>query len=559
MSLFVMARIRRLTRRQIGLAEIHARRLDAKSRSRTVREEPPVTWVPQGVDLNPLALPKLYDRHVAGAFVPNGKSKAMHMLVLFPDDVKTDTRADAEVALRLAVEFAQELFGGNAVFAARMDRDEKSLTNADLFIAPRYIKKTKHTEKEAISLSRHLKLAAEAQRGALPTDGTVLKIQGQALQDAWANYLRQRGYQAIRGQAKTTVGPDWVSPEAYGVSVDRKIAEADREVAAQDRAEVVGDLAERQRGLVEGLKKAAEAAQMMRDEGAAEGRQLEAQGHDAAAIIRAQAEDEAAKLVAERQARAEREAQAIRDGAVIDATTIRADAAREQELAAKKAKVKTADAEAKLREAEQTIADAQTTKRRADDQLARAEYAMVEANTAGRQLELLARALTSEELKLKEDGGPRGFTMNEAAMNIDETQAYRAPWVDSLRAVARAVARASAHVLYRGLALIQREKQVVKAEATLMSKQSRLDADRSSISRALQVADEFTSAFAAVPEAERSPLASRAATKAGLLAQAAALAAHREPSTPKRCGDPGIKAQAAALASGPPTVLRGRG
>lgn len=140
--------------------------------------------------------------------------------------------------MTLAVDFAQEIFGGNAVFAARMDRDEKSLTNVDLFLAPRYIKETKHDSKDAISISKHLKILAEKYRlGPRKTDcwdspqdrnkdQPTLRQQGSALQDALADFFLHRGYEARRGDPKETPTPDWMSPEMYGAKKDREVANA---------------------------------------------------------------------------------------------------------------------------------------------------------------------------------------------------------------------------------------------------------------------------------------------------------------------------------------------
>lgn len=525
-----MARTWRLTRRQLGLAEIHARRLDKKSQSRVVRDEPPITWVSEGVELDPLSLPDLYDRHVDGAFVPKGKSKAIHMLVLFPDDVKTASRAEAKVALKLAVDFAQELFGGKAVFAARMDRDEKSLTNADLFIAPRYMKKTKHTQKEAISLSRHLKLAAEAQHGPLPTDGTILKVQGKALQDAWAGYLRRQGYQAIRGQAKTTVGPDWVSPEAFGVGVDRKIAEADREMAAQDREiaeadrneaaqdriKIEGELADQQRGLIQGLEIAGEAARQMRAKGAAEGRQLVTVGQDEAGIIVAKADEEAAKLIAERRAQAERDVQTIRDRAILDARAIR-DAAR-------------ADAQAEADKAKAKITQ---------EEVARRREAAAAAEVATQQLQLVERGTRDDALELALDDSPRGVRMNEVAMTVAEREVYQSPWSEITRLIARSVAEAfeRARDLLRAAnrraadvtkavlkqVVIQRE-EAKRVNRELEAERKALDAQRRATRDHEAIARQFIDLWKAVPIDERSPAIERTLrTARGLLTQAARL------------------------------------
>lgn len=237
MSIAVMARIWRLDSEGLDGAERHGRREDQSSRSRLVRDADPVTWSSDPT-VDPLSLRELYERHVAGAFRPSGKAIALHMLVKLPSSVAVETVEQAKKAMSLAVEFAQESFGGNAVFAARMDRDEKSLTNVDLFLAPRYIKETKLGSRDAISTSRHLKiLAKKYDVGPRATDcwdspkdrnkdQPTLREQGSALQDAFADFFLERGYDAKRGDPKQTPGPDWQSPEVWGAKKDREVAHA---------------------------------------------------------------------------------------------------------------------------------------------------------------------------------------------------------------------------------------------------------------------------------------------------------------------------------------------
>ena len=108
-----------------------------------------------------------------------------------------------------------------------MDRDEKSRHVVDLFLAPRYTKATKHKSETAISTSRHLKALAE-NHGKAPT----LRGQGQALQDAWFQYLtREMGLSVQRGSAKKRAGDDWVTPE----DLDReRLQEENQTLAAEN-------------------------------------------------------------------------------------------------------------------------------------------------------------------------------------------------------------------------------------------------------------------------------------------------------------------------------------
>ena len=144
MSHFVSARLVPLNALLLRQAELHGRRLDDVAKSRKVRDADSLTWVPNGVTGDPLALADRLEEHVAGAFRPKGGTTiAQHMIVKMPDSIPTETAGEAYFAMMVAVHFAQETFGGQAVFAARIDRDERSTNNVDLFLAPIYDKSDK--------------------------------------------------------------------------------------------------------------------------------------------------------------------------------------------------------------------------------------------------------------------------------------------------------------------------------------------------------------------------------------------------------------------------------
>ena len=231
MSHFVSARLVPLNALLLRQAELHGRRQDDVAKSRKVRDADSLTWVPDGVTGDPLALVDRLEEHVAGAFRPKGGTTiAQHMIVKMPDSIPTETEGEAYFAMMLAVHFAQETFGGQAVFAARIDRDEKSTNNVDLFLAPIYDKSDKKApngSKKAVSMTRHLKLLAEMYgfdvKGARSAKESK-QAQGKALQDAFADYLMHHGFQALRGKPKTAKGSDRVSPEIYGAKRDREAA-----------------------------------------------------------------------------------------------------------------------------------------------------------------------------------------------------------------------------------------------------------------------------------------------------------------------------------------------
>jgi len=311
MSNLVMARIRSLNGPLLAAAEQHGRRLDEAAIRRKVRDDPSLTWVPEGAKEDPLALSDRLAEHVAGAMVPKAKAKALHMLVKLPASVPVETEADARKALDLVVEFAQDTYGGNAVFSARMDRDERSLNSVDLFLAPRYVKVTKRKSQEAISLTRFGKLLAE-KRGIEDRSDTAkgsMQAQGSALQDELADWLTAKGFEAQRGRPKDRDGDDWKTPEVMGARKDRAAVEA---FIAEQLPEIVEKRLEADRLLADAARIKAEA------ETAAE----EAKRHaETAALVAGDAI----------RAQAEADAETIRNGARAEADRLAAEAVEDRE------------------------------------------------------------------------------------------------------------------------------------------------------------------------------------------------------------------------------------
>lgn len=305
MSNLVMARIRPLNGPLLVAAEQHGRRLDEAAIRRKVRDDPSLTWVPEGIEEDPLALSDRLADHVAGALVPKAKAKALHMLVKLPASVPVETEADARAALDLVVQFAQDTYGGRAVFSARMDRDERSLNSVDLFLAPRYLKVTKRKSEEAVSLTRFGKLLAE-KRGIEDRSDSAkgsMQAQGSALQDELADWLTAHGFEAQRGVAKERDGDDWKTPEVMGARRDRAmierfIAEQLPEVAAK-RLEADRLLADAARIKAEAEAAAEETKRHAETAARAAGDAIRSQAETDAGIIRNGARAEADHLASE--------------------------------------------------------------------------------------------------------------------------------------------------------------------------------------------------------------------------------------------------------------------
>ncbi|AIT82824.1 hypothetical protein [Novosphingobium pentaromativorans] len=240
-------RTMKLSMAELGQAETHGKRQDPSSQRRAIH---PGRQPKTSTGLN---LRSLYNAHIRGAFVGKTGTKAIHMIVQFPKAL-VPAENDDEM-LREARAFACSVFGEDAIFADRLDRDEKSQHVVDLFIAPRYQKVTKHTCKTAISTSKHLQELAVAKGHWRPDSKSTasLRAQGQALQTAWHHHLTEvMGLPAVRGKKKMTFGSDWKTPEQLALEEAHrdigKVAEIYRrngfEFAEDDRTKPVGVKAE---------------------------------------------------------------------------------------------------------------------------------------------------------------------------------------------------------------------------------------------------------------------------------------------------------------------------
>lgn len=131
-------------------AEQHGKRLDHSSQRRVIRDVSPL--VAEGLDLR-----ALYDEHVDGVKQnAAAKKPVLHFIVRFPPELLdeaadigrfTGSKDDRQLEMmRQAVTYIDRTHGGQAVFAARVDRDELGETIVDVFAAPKYEKRTKRTK-----------------------------------------------------------------------------------------------------------------------------------------------------------------------------------------------------------------------------------------------------------------------------------------------------------------------------------------------------------------------------------------------------------------------------
>lgn len=358
-----MARVNALTLggtgpRSLPAMEAHGKRLDRSSRDRAVSRRRPIVF-------GSLDLRDAYDRHVDGARQNAALGKpVLHMIMKFPDACLT-TGADTpapyrglserdrkKLMLSQAVEFANRCYGGNAVFAGRVDRDEAGELNVDVFMCPRYVKRTK-TGKESdwISTTKHGKELAQKHRAAIvqrmpkgEADLSNPRAIGIAIQEELAAFHREvNGIEVVR-EMKTGRKPDWRAIEDWKASEDavkaaddaearRALAEAEaaaqatiaagaarlaREAEARRMAEEEkAEEAERQRAAAEALA-AEEAVRRQRAEAdarAAQQRRVEAENAAGDAHRKADQERLAALAAIEVRKKADEDIKAARDAA----------------------------------------------------------------------------------------------------------------------------------------------------------------------------------------------------------------------------------------------------
>lgn len=144
-----MVRVNALTltgsgNKALSTMERHGLREDATSKKREVRKVEPLVY-------GTLELTKAYEAHVEGCKMNSALQKpAMHALIQYPTEIPINAKTE-KIMLDGAIRFINESFGGNAVFAARLDRDEAGRHNVDVFFSPKYEKQTKNRKGEAVS------------------------------------------------------------------------------------------------------------------------------------------------------------------------------------------------------------------------------------------------------------------------------------------------------------------------------------------------------------------------------------------------------------------------
>jgi hypothetical protein len=218
----------------------HGQRKDRTSEMRRVRDVEPLVY-------GSLELREAYEKHVDGCRASKGlKRPVLHSLVQFPTSIKI-TEANQKKMLDLAVKFINQTHGGDAVFAARLDRDEAGQHTVDVFYSPKYKKVTKsHGEQLWISTTKHGKELCEVHREEIENRNhagkfvTNPRAVGIAIQTEFRSFLLARGLDLPPKKEKNYGGPDRLSPEAYKLDQEyKKRKVASKENAALRRALVM--------------------------------------------------------------------------------------------------------------------------------------------------------------------------------------------------------------------------------------------------------------------------------------------------------------------------------
>ena len=214
----------------LSAMELHGKRLDKSSQERRVSDRDPLVF-------GSLDLREAYESHVAGAHMNKAlKRPVMHALVQFPKELTVTEKLEKQM-LAHAIKFIDATHGGQAVFAARLDRDEKGRHTVDVFFTPKYEKKTKSKGVEVwISTSKHgkelarkheAKIRARHPNSTGPLTGP--RHVGIALQEELGEYLTSFGLKLEPRLEKKNSRLDRVDPEVFKARKDAEDALAEAE------------------------------------------------------------------------------------------------------------------------------------------------------------------------------------------------------------------------------------------------------------------------------------------------------------------------------------------
>lgn len=240
-------RAKALTKAGLARQERHGKRED---NSPTINDTPPLTWAPEalrkGRGVGKLDLQALHKAHTKDTKQNAGaKNIALHAIIQFPISMAPTPANHRQMVLQ-AVKFVNDKFGGDAVFAARLDRDEEGINKVDVFFTPKYEKQYKNKPAETwTSLTKHEKeMALDAKhrseiiRRCFDDDEskyeaskkkTMPEIIGIVMQNEFREfYLQQNPQNALAPkQEKQDLGtPDWIPADRFKMQKMKKQRDA---------------------------------------------------------------------------------------------------------------------------------------------------------------------------------------------------------------------------------------------------------------------------------------------------------------------------------------------
>lgn len=237
-------------------AEKHGKRQDWIGRQRKIRDAKPLVY--GGMDLS-----ALYEKHTEGARQNKGAKKpVLHFIVRFPPEVLTDDgptpfarldRAGRErLMVKQAVRFINESHGGQAVFAARLDRDEAGESIVDVFACPRYMKPSRSERREPALWTSATKFGEELARkhqdhirermkdAKTPKPITSPRAVGMALQEEFGQFFeRENGVKLDARKLKESRARDRLEIEEWRLRQMESDAAEARQALDEARAACV--------------------------------------------------------------------------------------------------------------------------------------------------------------------------------------------------------------------------------------------------------------------------------------------------------------------------------
>lgn len=235
--------------------EAHGKREDKFSKARVVRDVDPLVY-------GSMDLREAFHAHMDGVQVSAGlKRPVLHSIIKFPGDLEI-TEEHQQLMLDAAVKFVNETHGGDAVFAARLDRNEAGEHNVDVFYAPKFVKTTKARKSDPdagikrgddvvttwMSTTKHGKELCEKHRDEIMSRNDKGKFSknprsvGIALQSELFTFLRNEGLEVAPRTPKSGLRADWQEVDAWKRTQDAKAAKAVAEAAAAEAKKGADDV-----------------------------------------------------------------------------------------------------------------------------------------------------------------------------------------------------------------------------------------------------------------------------------------------------------------------------